>query len=464
LCFDSDLKLKAGHPGIPGNSSFKYKFKLFEMKNAKHFVFLTVLAVTILSFNACKKEAVIPALTTDDVSGITLVSATAGGNITSDGDSDVTARGVCWNTMQNPDLNSSKTSDGTGSGSFISEITGLTSGTKYYIRAYATNSAGTGYGNEIEFTTNPVLPATLTTSPVSKVTLNTAVSGGRITSSGGGEITEKGVCWSLNQNPTIDDSRTVDGTGASNFGSNLSGLDPGTTYYLRAYATNSAGTSYGEQISFSTDTDISPAIFNPDLTYGTVTDIDGNTYKTIQIGTQVWMAENLKTTRYKDEEDIPLVTGNLDWSNLTTHGFSWYDDSPQFYKDVYGALYNWYAVTSGKLCPEGWHVFTETELGTLILFLGNGTDIGSLMKETGTSHWELPNPSAANESGWTGLPGGRRNGEGAFTSNGFVGYWWTATEFSSTEAVDAMLYYDFTFLDSYNFSKTNGMSVRCVKD
>ena len=353
------------------------------MKNAKGFVFLTVLVVTIVLLNACKKEAVIPTVTTDDISGITLVSATSGGNVTSDGDADVTARGVCWSTTQNPDLNSSKTSDGTGSGSFTSEITGLTPGTKYYVRAYATNSAGTGYGDEVEFTTNPVLLATLTTSSVSDVTLNSAVSGGNITSDGGAEITEKGVCWSVNQNPTVDDSKTVDGTGAENFTSNLTGLDPGTDYYVRAYATNSAGTSYGPRIGFSTEPDISPIIFNPALTYGTVSDIDGNAYKTIQIGTQVWMAENLKTTRYNDEEAIPLVMSGTEWSNLTSHGFSWYLNSPEANKNVYGALYNWYAVTSGKLCPEGWHVFTETELNTLSTYLGGGTEVGSLMKETG---------------------------------------------------------------------------------
>jgi uncharacterized protein (TIGR02145 family) len=197
---------------------------------------------------------------------------------------------------------------------------------------------------------------------------------------------------------------------------------------------------------------------------GSVSDIDGNTYRTIQIGNQTWMAENLKTTKYNDNEDIPLVTDNTNWSNLTTHAYSWYSNSSASYKDVYGALYNWYTIASGKLCPAGWHVFTENELLTLHTFLGGGTDTGSKMKETGNTHWALPNALTTNETGWTGLPGGRRNEEGLFTSIGFGGYWWSASEFSSTAAVDAMLYYDFIFLDSNNYKKTNGMSVRCVMD
>jgi uncharacterized protein (TIGR02145 family) len=241
-------------------------------------------------------------------------------------------------------------------------------------------------------------------------------------------------------------------------------LTPGTTYYVRAYATNSAGTAYGLQKSFTTDSNVSPVVFNSSLTYGSVSDIEGNTYKTIQIGNQIWMAENLKTTKYNDNESIPLVTDNSIWKGLSTHGYSWYNNSSVVYKDVYGALYNWYAVATGKLCPAGWHVFSQSELNTLKIHLGGGTDVGVKMKEAETTHWVSPNTIIANESGWTGLPGGRRNEEGTFTSIGYVGYWWSATEFSSVAAVDAMLYYDFIFLDSNNFRKVNGMSVRCVKD
>jgi uncharacterized protein (TIGR02145 family) len=233
---------------------------------------------------------------------------------------------------------------------------------------------------------------------------------------------------------------------------------------VRAYATNSAGTAYGTQLSFTTDPEVSPVIFNPSLTYGSVSDIVGNTYKTIQIGNQIWMAENLKTTKYNDDEGIPLVTDNLTWSNLTTNAYSWYNNNSGVYKDVYGALYNWYSVASGKLCPAGWHVFTQSELNTLKTYLGGGSDVGAKMKEIENTHWAFPNPVSTNITGWTGIPGGRRNDDGVFTSIGFGGYWWSATEFSSVAAVDAMLYYDFTFLDSNNFKKTNGMSVRCVKD
>ena len=403
-------------------------------------------------------------LTTSAVSSVSVTTAVSGGNISDEGDAVVTERGVCWSTSQNPVITGNKTSDGAGQGSFTSNLSGLSENTTYYVRAYAVTSVGTSYGNEVFFKTSSVRQATLTTADVLSVTSNTAVSGGNISSDGGGLITARGICWSTNQNPTLADSFSENGTGPGDFTSSLAGLAPGTTYYVRAYATNSAGTAYGPQKDFTTDQEVSAIVFNPSLTYGSVTDIEGNTYKTIRIGPRIWMAENLKTTRYNDNEAIPLVTENSTWSNLTSHGYSWYNNSSAAYKDAYGALYNWYAVSSGKLCPAGWHVFTQNELNDLKTLLGNGTDIGAKLKETGNTHWALPNPLTTNESGWTGLPGGRRNEDGEFTSIGFVGYWWSATEFSSTAAVDAMLYWDFTFLDSNNFKKTNGMSVRCVKD
>lgn len=192
-----------------------------------------------------------PVLTTTAASAITSTTAQSGGNVTSDGGSSVTARGVCWSTVTSPTTADSKTSDGTGTGSYASAITNLTPGTKYYVRAYATNSVGTTYGNEINFTATTV-SSTLTTVAITSITTSTATSGGNITSDGGASVTARGVCWSTSASPTTADSKTSDGTGTGSFGSSITGLQPKTKYYVRAYATNSAGTAYGNELSFTT--------------------------------------------------------------------------------------------------------------------------------------------------------------------------------------------------------------------
>ena len=194
-----------------------------------------------------------PTVTTTAVTSITQNSASGGGNVTDDGGSTVTARGVCWGTTQNPTTNNSHTTDGSGTGTFTSSITGLSVGITYYVRAYATNSAGTIYGNQISFTTNPSIPPTVSTSSVSNITHNSATCGGNVTSDGGATVTERGVCWSTSQYPTISNYHTTDGIGTGTFTSSITGLSGNTTYYVRAYATNSAGTSYGNQVSFTTD-------------------------------------------------------------------------------------------------------------------------------------------------------------------------------------------------------------------
>ena len=194
-----------------------------------------------------------PTVTTTNVTNITETTATCGGNVTSDGGADVTARGVCWSTSQNPTIDDNKTENGSGTGSYVSNLSNLTPNTKYYVRAYATNSAGTGYGNEVSFTTleNVELP-TLTTTNVTSITETTATCGGNVTSDGGATVTARGVCWSTSHNPTISDSHTTDASGTGSYVSNLSNLTPNTKYYVRAYATNSAGTGYGEERSFTT--------------------------------------------------------------------------------------------------------------------------------------------------------------------------------------------------------------------
>ncbi len=213
----------------------------------------------------------VPTLSTNTVSSITTSTALSGGNITSDGGATITSRGVCWSTSSSPTTSNSKTSDGTGSNSYSSSITGLLSNTTYYVRAYATNSAGTAYGSQVSFKTSLTIPALSTTS-ASSITTSTAISGGSITSDGGATITARGVCWSTGSSPTTSNSKTSNGTGSGSYSSSISGLLSNTTYYVRAYATNSAGTAYGGQVSFKTT-----AIIVPVLSTTTISSITSST-------------------------------------------------------------------------------------------------------------------------------------------------------------------------------------------
>ena len=198
----------------------------------------------------------LPTVTTADVTDITQNTAVSGGNVTDDGGAAVTARGVCWSKDPNPTIDNSFISNGNGTGSFTIEISGLTSATTYYIRAYATNSEGTSYGEQKTFTTLQYIQLpTVTTTIVTNVTSTTATSGGNVTDDGGATVTARGVCWSTSPDPTINDNKTTDGNGTGAFTSQLTNLTHSTTYYIRAYATNSEGTSYGEQKYFSTLSD-----------------------------------------------------------------------------------------------------------------------------------------------------------------------------------------------------------------
>ncbi len=204
---------------------------------------------------ACAARPTLAATTA--ISSIATTSASSGGNITSDGGASISARGVCWSTGSNPTTADSKTTDGTGAGTFSSSLTGLSAGTLYYVRSYATNSSGTTYGTQVSFTTASItVPVLAATTQASSVTGTTASSGGNITSDGGASVTARGVCWSTTTNPTITDSKTADGTGTGAFSSSITGLTGGSQYYVRAYATNSAGTAYGTEISFTTSANL----------------------------------------------------------------------------------------------------------------------------------------------------------------------------------------------------------------
>ncbi len=196
---------------------------------------------------------ILPTITsTYNVTNVSGSTATSGGNINFDGGAAVTARGVCWSTLQNPTIDDNHTTDGSGIGSFNSNITGLDPSTTYYVRAYATNSVGTAYGMTVTFTTLTLTIPTVTTNYVYDVTQTSAICVGRVTNSGNAQITACGVCWNTTGNPTIEDDHTTDGNETENFDSHITGLVPSTTYYVRVYATNSEGTAYGETVTFTT--------------------------------------------------------------------------------------------------------------------------------------------------------------------------------------------------------------------
>jgi len=510
-------------------------------------------------------------LTTTAISNPTKTTATSGGNISTDGGATITARGVVWSNTQNPtvETNLGKTNNGTGTGQFTSDITGLSAVTTYYVRAYATNSKGTAYGNQVQFTTSaipaptattgtasnqnyttatlnanvnannesttvtfeygtttaygqtiaatpsPVTGSTntnvsanlsglaagttyhfrvkaesaggisygtnatfstiaytvpvLTTTAASAITQTTATSGGNISTDGGATVTARGVVWSATQNPTVETNQgiTTNGSGTGSFTSNLSGLIAGAKYYIRVYATNSVGTSYGNEVSFTT----LPA-------NETVTDIDGNVYTTVTIGTQVWMVENLKTTHYRNGEAITNVTDNTAW---TTAGpaYCWYNNDATSNKATYGALYNWFAVVDSRnVAPTGWHVPTDAEWTILTNYLtnngygyqGSGSDIAKSMAATsgwtnfGTLGTIGNDPTSNNSSGFKAVPGGYRYySNGGFDDIDNGGDWWSSTPYDASLAIIRNLYFDNVNNRSFNNNKQFGFSIRCLK-
>lgn len=223
----------------------------------------------------------------------------------------------------------------------------------------------------------------------------------------------------------------------------------------------------GSKTVFINVTSGSNAQFNSALTYDTVSDSDNNVYKTITIGTQTWMAENLRTTKYRNGESIPEVTSNTEWKNLTSGAYSNYGNT----SDVdaiatFGRLYNWFAVTDSRnLAPTGWHVATDADWTTLTTFLGGESVAGGKLKETGTTHWNSPNTGADNSTGFTALPAGRREyTDGSFINIGFNGFWWTSSAYNPDYSWYRQINYDGAIVNPANFHKQYGFAIRCVKD
>lgn len=228
---------------------------------------ISAIILSIILIHSCTERLSPPIITTTDVTEISYTTATSGGEVINKGGAPIVSKGVCWNTTADPTIEDSKTTESGGSGAFTSNITQLTPNTIYYVKAYATNSAGTGYGNQVSFITVQVAVPSLTTTAITTITQTSAVSGGNITADNGGPVTAKGVCWGIATNPTIANNKTTEGTGTGAFTSSITGLMPATTYYLRAFATNSAGTSYGTQLRFATLADL------PTITTSAITGI-----------------------------------------------------------------------------------------------------------------------------------------------------------------------------------------------
>jgi uncharacterized protein (TIGR02145 family) len=361
----------------------------------------------------------------------------------------------------------------------------LTGGTTYHYRIVATNELGTTYGDNETFTTDKTV--SLSTNSVTRVTYNSAFVGGNIENDVGFAITSRGVCWSKNPNPTIINEHIQNGSGVGSFSSEIKCLDELTTYYIRAFATYTDGIVYGNQVSFNTEK--CPIAFNPDLTYGKVMDIDGNCYKTIQIGNQTWMAEKLKTSRYNDGTPIPNVADPIEWDNLLvisyissgtdyeltfeiTGAFCWYNNDSSAYEAEYGKLYNFGAAESEKLCPTGWHVPNSQEWHILCdPYEIDPNDLsgisGNELMETTTIHWN--EPLGSNEVGFTVLPGGRRLGT-LFEEIRTMGYFWTSDRGSTMYGIGGA-FYMFPYYSSFPgtplssiMRATNGFSIRCIKD
>ena len=232
-------------------------------------------------------------------------------------------------------------------------------------------------------------------------------------------------------------------------------LEEDTEYYYRICAFNSTHDvgDYSNEAGATTFKSL------------TVSDFDGNVYLAVSIGTQIWMAENLKTTRFNDGTELQLVTDDSEWNRLLTPGFSWYDNQPGN-GDTYGALYNWYSVETDNLCPTGWHVPSDEEWTTLSDYLGGESVAGGKLKEVGNQHWISPNTHATNEFDFTALPGGYHNSNGSYNLIGEFGRWWTSSKSGTTDVVSWYMFigHNSSAITPRINSRNSGFSIRCVKD
>jgi uncharacterized protein (TIGR02145 family) len=398
---------------------------------------------------------------TTTVDSVSYLKISVSANVISLGGNTISQHGFCWGIASNPDISGTHSSLGplSNTGKFTEQLANLISNTKYYIRPYLKYANGVLYGIQIDTTTLKLNLPAITTTDISNKTQTTATSGGNVTSDGGSQITARGVCWSASPDPIVSGSHTTNGSGTGIYVSNLTGLTPNTFYYVRAYATNSVGTSYGNQVMFRT-----PIVCGSNVTHG------GVNYQTIQIGAQCWFKENLNIGN--------RINGSQNQTNNSTIEKYCYDDNvANCY--TYGGLYQWdemmqYVTTEGAkgLCPDGWHIPTDLEWCTLTRNIDLtvncnamgyiGTDAGYKMKST--SGWNN-NGNGNNSSGFTALPAGDWNTvAGTFGRLGIETTFWTSTVYNTAIAWDRSLNSSQFGVSRNYYYKTNGFSVRCLQD
>ena len=306
---------------------------------------------------------------------------------------------------------------------------------------------------------------TITTSSPSSVGVDTVVIGGDISNDGGSSIVLRGICFSTTPNPNMGNQRTEDGSGIGSFNTIMRGLTSSMTYYARSYAKNSNGVvAYGNEVSFTTGS-VAPSFV---CGSSTVSDVDNNTYNTVQIGTQCWTQSNLKVSKYGNGDNIPTGLVNSAWQNTTYGAYAIYNNDP-VNDGLYGKLYNHYAVTDSRgLCPTGWHVPTDAEWTTLENHLGGSSVAGGALKSTAMQPnpggWNPPNTGATNSSGFTALPGGVRDNNGGFYYMSGDGFWWSSSVLSGSNAWSRNLYSEFSDFTLSTNLRANGFSVRCCRD
>lgn len=401
--------------------------------------------IEFTNYNNC-----IPIVETTAVSDITQTTASVGGVITDEGSNAISEKGICWSLTPFPTINNFKTEEGSGSDSFTSNLTGLTANTTYYVRAYATNSAGTSYGEQRNLVAGEI--ATLTTSAITAITHTTATSGGNITDNGGLNITARGVCWSTTQNPTTANSKTTDGTGAGSFTSNITELTLNTTYYVRAYAINFAGTSYGEQRSFTTN---GPCLgVTPPTGYGVV-----------ESSGRCWLDRNLGASRVATSSTDEQAYGDLyQWGRLA-------DGHQIRTSNTTATLSNSDTPGHGDFIinsedPNDWRSPQNDNLWQGVNGINNPCPTGYRLPTYAEWQAEYQSWSSDNAAGAFASPlklpmaGSRSRSNGSVGDVSSNGYYWSST-------VDGIYTRSMSFSNStsmYSSYRANGFSVRCLKD